>query len=65
MMLIIAFLFLIFGTYVIIKPNGVSPENLKLNYSVSDLIRGWGIYSVTIGYYRNLSKLGIILTITS
>ena len=56
MMLIIAFLLLIFGTYAIIKPNGVSLENLKLNYSVSDLIRGWGIYSVTIAFILFLNS---------
>jgi hypothetical protein len=53
---ILAILFLFFGIIAFINPNGRSLENLEKNYSVSDLIRGWAIYSITIGlllYYPN------------
>jgi hypothetical protein len=46
---IIILLFLIFGIYAIINPDGISIENTQKSYNVSDLIRGWGIYSITIG----------------
>ena len=45
----ISFLFIIFGSYAIISPQGISLENLKKSYEVTDLIRGWGIYAITIG----------------
>ena len=42
-------LFIGFGLYAIIHPNQLSTQNIETSYSVTDLIRGWGIYSVTIG----------------
>ena len=41
-MKLISFLFIIFGLYAILFPIGLS-------YTVPDLIRGWGIYSITLG----------------
>ncbi len=45
---VISLLFIIFGLYAIIFPNGLVNDMLK-SYNVPDLIRGWGIYSVTLG----------------
>lgn len=46
---LLIFLFVLFGSYAMINPIGISLSNLQKSYSVSDLIRGWGIYSITIG----------------
>jgi len=46
---LLIFLFVLFGLYAIVNPVGISLSNLQKSYSVSDLIRGWGIYSITIG----------------
>ena len=45
---LIMILFIIFGLFAIIFPNGFL-NKMSSSYTVSDLIRGWGIYSVTIG----------------
>lgn len=42
-------MFIGFGLYAIINPNGISKTNLEKSYTVTDLIRGWGIYAITIG----------------
>ena len=49
-MYLVMIMFIFFGLYAIINPNGVSKANLKKSYNVSDIIRGWGIYAVTIGF---------------
>ncbi len=46
---ILSVLFIIFGSYAIYRPEGVLVDEIRKSYSVADLIRGWGIYSVTIG----------------
>ena len=62
---IISYLFILFGIYAVIKPSGISIENLKKSYNVSDLIRGWGIYCITIGlllYYPKEYVKYILIT---
>jgi hypothetical protein len=59
---IIIFLFIGFGLYAIINPKSISIEENKKSYETQDLVKGWGIYSVTIGallifhqpFYANL-----------
>ena len=46
---ILNLLFISFGIYAIINPKGISLIETEKSYDVIDLIRGWGIYSVTIG----------------
>ena len=46
-MKIIIFLFYFFGIYQIINTNK-NKQNIN-NYTVNDLIRGWGIYCLNIG----------------
>lgn len=45
---IIIILFLFFGLFGIIFPQGLI-NNINNSYTVADLIQGWGIYSITIG----------------
>ena len=42
-------LFYIFGIYAIINPKQLINSEPNNNYSANDLIRGWGIYCLTIG----------------
>jgi len=49
-------LFIIFGIYAIINPAGISLLETEKSYEVKDLIRGWGIYSTTIGSMLALPK---------
>lgn len=49
-LLIIGIMFIIFGTYAILNPAGISLSNLEKSYEVVDLIREWGIFSAVIGY---------------
>ena len=42
-------LFIGFGLYAIINPNSITLEETEKSYDVKDLIKGWGIYSATIG----------------
>ena len=44
----IGFLFILFGLYAILFPNGLV-NNMMDSYTVNYLLQGWGIYSVTIG----------------
>jgi hypothetical protein len=46
---VLQLLFICVGLYAIINPAGISLQETEQSYSVIDLIRGWGIYSVTIG----------------
>ena len=46
---IINILFIGFGLYAIINPKSISLEETEKSYNTQDLIKGWGIYSVTIG----------------
>jgi len=57
-MKIISLLFIIFGLYAILFPIGLI-NNMSESYTVPDLIRGWGIYSITLGlilYYKKYIK---------
>ena len=42
-------MFIGIGLYAIIDPQGITLQELEQSYTVPDVIRGWGIYSVTIG----------------
>ena len=42
-------LFITFGLYAIINPKGISLIETEKSYDVKDLVRGWGIYSTTLG----------------
>lgn len=46
---VLGILFIIFGTYAIIFPGGISKNQITKSYTVIDLIRGWGIYCLAIG----------------
>jgi hypothetical protein len=46
---ILYFLFIFFGLYAIIDPTGITLSSTISSFSTNDLIRGWGIYSITIG----------------
>ena len=46
---IINLLFIGFGLYAIVNPKNITLEEIKRSYNTNDLIKGWGIYSVTIG----------------
>jgi len=46
---IFSYLFILFGIYGVINPEGISLNTLKKSYTVPDLIQGWAIYSITIG----------------
>ena len=55
---LIMILFIIFGLFAIIFPNGLV-NKISSSYTVPDLIRGWGRYSVTIGlllYFPQILK---------
>ena len=61
---VISFLFIGFGLYAIINPNRIALEQTEKSYNTQDLIKGWGIYSVTIGAllcFHNLSHKKNIL----
>ena len=47
--IILCILFITFGSYAIINPKSISLSETEKSYDVKDLIRGWGIYSSTIG----------------
>ena len=65
---LIMILFIIFGLFAIIFPNGFV-NNMSSSYTVPDLIRGWGIYSVTIGLLlyspSNINKILLLCFIIS
>ena len=46
---LVVVMFVIFGIYAIVLPQNISQTELEKSYDVLDLIRGWGIYSLTIG----------------
>jgi len=55
----------LFGLYAFIFPNGLI-SNMSNSYTVPDLIRGWGIYSITLGsvlYCPNYIKEILLLLI--
>ena len=59
-------LFVFFGCYAIVNPVAISSQNIlpdgQQSYSVPDLIRGWGIYAVTIGLLLlHRAEKGILL----
>ena len=62
-------MFLCFGLYAIANPNGISKANLEKSYTVTDLIRGWGIYAVTIGalllYPQSIKSILILCFLAS
>jgi len=59
---ILKLLFVSFGIYAIINPAGISLIETEKSYDVTDLIRGWGIYSVTIAALLSFpTKTRIIL----
>ena len=65
--IILSILFILFGLIAFIKPNIVSFENLNKSYTVYDLVRGWGIYSITIGlllYYPYYTKYILLFCFT-
>ena len=62
-MKVISLLFILLGLYAILFPIGLI-NNMSESYTVPDLIRGWGIYSVTLGltlYYKNYIREILIL----
>jgi hypothetical protein len=68
-MKIISLLFILFGLYAFIFPKGLI-SNMSNSYTVPDLIRGWGIYSITLGsvlycpnYIKELLLLCFIVSI--
>ena len=62
-MKIISLLFIVVGLYAFIFPKGLI-SNMSDSYTVPDLIRGWSIYSITLGlvlYYPNYIKEVLLL----
>lgn len=62
-MKVISILFIVIGLYAYIFPEGLI-SNMSDSYTVSDLIRGWSIYSITLGlllYYPNYKKEILLL----
>lgn len=46
---IINIIFVGFGLYAIINPMNISLEEIEKSYTTPDIIKCWGIYSLTIG----------------
>ena len=57
---ILIFLFIFIGILIIINPSYII-NNIKSNYSEEELLKGWAIYSITIGllllYPNNLKNI--------
>ena len=54
----ISFLFICYGIVAIIKPNSKSLLN---NYQLSDLIRGWGISTLTLGFILLIPSYRVVI----
>ena len=45
----VSVLFIAFGSWAILNPRQISLSEIEKSYDTLDLIRGWGIYSVSLG----------------
>ncbi len=46
---VLILMFLGFGIFAMVAPEGISGQDMETSYTVRDLIRGWGIYCFLVG----------------
>lgn len=57
-------MFICFGAFAMVSPGGISGASMMDSYQVEDLIRGWGIYAVTIGLLLLYPESFILIVFT-